>query len=198
MCPERAFGLWAILWLLLASGLGHASDEGPIIPPASFGDQCVADTEIMRKQHMSLLNHQRDETVIEGVRGNPFSLVGCVNCHAQKDDNGQAIRIDAEGQFCESCHAYAAVKIDCFSCHAALPEEGFGNTHEVIGLNTPVIAPLAAADPAKHFSHQQRQVLQSHRVAAGPHNQLRGNAALKNIISTHTTEHQRPVNSDTR
>ncbi len=75
---------------------------------------------------MDLLNHQRDETVIDGNRSNPFSLIGCVNCHASRDDAGQAVRIDAEGQFCQSCHAFAAVRIDCFTCHAAVPEEVVG------------------------------------------------------------------------
>lgn len=149
---------WLLLllpcWLWVA--IGHAGD-GPVIPPAAYGDQCVADTDIMRKNHMSLLNHQRDDTVIEGIRGEPFSLVGCVNCHAQRDDNGQAIRIDAQGQFCESCHTYAAVKIDCFTCHAALPEE-----KEVIGRNTPVLPPVATL--AAHYSKQQLRILQSHRV----------------------------------
>ena len=98
--------------------------NSPIIPKAK-GDQCVADTALMRTDHMDLLNHQRDETVIDGIRGNPFSLVDCVNCHAQTAADGTPVRIDAEGQFCQSCHAYAAVKIDCFTCHAALPESDY-------------------------------------------------------------------------
>jgi predicted CXXCH cytochrome family protein len=97
-----------------------------VVPPATHGEQCVAPTDVMRRDHMDLLDHQRDETVIDGVRSNPYSLVDCVNCHASHDDQGQAIRIDAEGQFCQACHAYAAVKIDCFTCHAALPEETVG------------------------------------------------------------------------
>ena len=130
--------LAAILLLIIAAGvawLAHAAQqpeqtfataqanaEGPTIPPAK-GDQCVADTALMRTDHMDLLNHQRDETVLKGIRDQPFSLVACVNCHAQTTADGAPIRIDAEGQFCQSCHQYAAVKIDCFSCHAALPEK---------------------------------------------------------------------------
>ncbi len=77
----------------------------------------------MRRDHMRLLIHQRDETVIQGIRDEPFSLAECVECHVQVADNGDALRIDAEGQFCQSCHAYAAVKIDCFGCHAAVPDQ---------------------------------------------------------------------------
>jgi len=105
------------------TSMSQSTANGPVIPQASKGDQCVADTALMRTDHMDLLNHQRDETVIQGIRNNPFSLVDCVDCHAQTTDEGTPIRIDAEGQFCQSCHAYAAVKIDCFTCHAALPEQ---------------------------------------------------------------------------
>lgn len=104
-----------------AEEISAVKQQGPVIPKGK-GDQCVADTALMRTDHMDLLNHQRDETVIDGIRGNPFSLVDCVNCHAQTTADGTPVRIDAEGQFCQSCHAYAAVKIDCFTCHAALPE----------------------------------------------------------------------------
>jgi len=98
------------------------ASDGPVYPKGK-GDSCVAETEFMRKNHMDVLLHQRDETVIDGIRGKPFSLVGCVDCHASEDDNGEMLRVDAEGQFCESCHSFAAVKMDCFGCHAAVPEK---------------------------------------------------------------------------
>lgn len=113
---------------------------GPVIPKGK-GENCVAETDFMRRDHMRLLIHQRDETVLRGIREEPFSLSECVDCHAQTADNGDPIRIDAEGQFCQSCHAYAAVKIDCFGCHAALPDLAVGG--QVPGesslhrLNTP-------------------------------------------------------------
>ncbi len=110
------------LGLLLAC-YSFARDDGPVIPRGK-GEQCVAETSLMRRNHMDYLLHQRDETVIKGLRDKPFSLVECVDCHARRDDAGKAIRVDAEGEFCQSCHTYAAVKIDCFSCHAAVPESG--------------------------------------------------------------------------
>jgi len=115
------------------------SQIAPVIPPAK-GEQCVADTALMRTDHMKLLNHQRDETVIDGVRDKPFSLVDCVDCHAQTSAEGKPVRIDAEGQFCESCHAFAAVKIDCFSCHAAVPEQ-----KELVGWNDHLIIDIQLA-----------------------------------------------------
>jgi len=36
--------------------------------PRGRGESCVADTDFMRRNHMTMLNHQRDETVLKGVR----------------------------------------------------------------------------------------------------------------------------------
>lgn len=154
-----------LLPLLLVIENGHASDTSPVIPPAAYGDQCVAETDVMRRDHMKLLNHQRDDTVIDGIRGEPFSLVSCVNCHAQRDDKGQAIRIDAEGQFCQSCHVFAAVKIDCFTCHAALPEE-----NSVIG-GLPWQHPAVAE--AGSYQVKQLKTLQLHGVAGSSRGESR-------------------------
>ena len=82
------------------------------------GDQCVEPTEVIRRDHMDFLLHQRDDTVIRGVRTKQHSLSECIDCHVAKDDAGNYIPIDSEGQFCESCHRYAAVEMDCFQCQA--------------------------------------------------------------------------------
>ena len=37
------------------------------------------------------------------------------------DEQGKAIPINAEGQFCQECHVKTATNITCFSCHAAEP-----------------------------------------------------------------------------
>lgn len=112
--------------LFLCCGFGAiAADEandGPLIPRGK-GDKCVAPNDQMRRNHMKFILHQRDETVLKGIRSEPFSLSECVDCHAQSDADGQAIRIDHPGQFCQSCHAYAAVNIDCFTCHRAIPDD---------------------------------------------------------------------------
>jgi hypothetical protein len=42
-----------------------------------------------------------------------------VSCHASKTTGSVAA---ASTDFCSSCHAYAAVKIDCFECHANKPQ----------------------------------------------------------------------------
>jgi hypothetical protein len=38
------------------------------------------------------------------------------------------VSINAAGQFCQSCHATAAVSIDCFQCHATRPEASARST----------------------------------------------------------------------
>ena len=71
----------------------------------------------MRRNHMELLKHQRDETMRSGIRTAQFSLNGCVQCHASAKTGSV---LGPEG-FCQSCHSYAGVKLDCFECHASKP-----------------------------------------------------------------------------
>jgi cytochrome c553 len=81
------------------------------------GGECVKDVQWMRKNHMHLLVHQRDETVLKGVREVKNSLKNCIECHASiKDDSV----IAHEDSFCVACHKYEAVKLDCFECHSGV------------------------------------------------------------------------------
>jgi hypothetical protein len=116
-----------LIAIIILGGLSFsfaAEDKGgslPELPAAIRGEQCVEPIEVMRRDHMTMLFHQRDRTVFQGERSTPHSLVGCLSCHTQKDSQGAYIPINAPGQFCESCHSYASVKIDCFGCHANRP-----------------------------------------------------------------------------
>ena len=85
--------------------------------------QCVEPTEIMQKEHFVFLYHQRDNTVIDGIRTKQHSLADCIDCHVGYDEKGVAIPINSEGQFCQTCHVQTAVNIDCFSCHATVPRD---------------------------------------------------------------------------
>ena len=109
----------AVLSLGVASGQAQADAPKPVITKAVKGEQCVEDTEYMRKNHMKLLNVHRDKTVIEGVRTPKHSLKECINCHASEKTGSVAT---AKEDFCVSCHSYAAVKIDCFDCHSTKPQ----------------------------------------------------------------------------
>ena len=83
--------------------------------PATAGAACVEDTATMRRSHMDFLKHHRDRTVREGVRTTQHSLANCVDCHASRETGRVTGSRDA---FCEGCHAFAAVKLDCFECHS--------------------------------------------------------------------------------
>jgi hypothetical protein len=117
----------AILLTLLAAlaglGLAEAADAPgrtplPAIERAKSGATCIAEPAVMRRDHMKLLKHQRDITVHRGERDGRDSLQGCIGCHASKTTGSVAA---APTDFCSSCHAYAAVRIDCFECHSSRP-----------------------------------------------------------------------------
>jgi len=112
----------ATLLFLFCHSLVWASETTAPNIPKGMGEQCVAPVDEMRRNHMEMLKHQRDDTMHRGIRPqNAGSLKGCIACHAQKDDDGVYIPINAPGQFCNACHSYAAVSTDCFQCHATKP-----------------------------------------------------------------------------
>jgi len=98
---------------------GQQASAGRVAMPRitiEKGEACVAPTGEMRRDHMKFLLHQRDRTVHQGLREPRFSLKECVDCHADRASGS----VLGEKGFCASCHAYAAVKIDCFECHTPL------------------------------------------------------------------------------
>jgi hypothetical protein len=115
--------------LLLACTAGFATQGQagdsilPEIPEAqarfSEAQGCVEPTSEMRRNHMEYILHQRDETMHEGIRTRQYSLKECIDCHVS--DAEDAPRVSSEEHFCNSCHSYAAVSIDCFQCHADRP-----------------------------------------------------------------------------
>lgn len=132
MCVRHLF---AVLVVGLAAILGEASlaqdtkqvptaGRTPVpLPAKGKGEQCVAPVEWMRRNHMTALEHQRDRTVREGIRTRQFSLKGCIECHAVPGANGRPVGVADARHFCRTCHDYAAVKLDCFECHASRPAE---------------------------------------------------------------------------
>lgn len=122
---------------VFAGGIGALL---PVIPPGK-GDACVEPVDIMRRDHMKFLLHQRDDTVHRGIRGSRHSLTGCIGCHVQKDAQGMPIPVNAKDQFCQSCHGFAGVRMDCFECHAAVPAETGARAGGRAAMRSP---PLAA------------------------------------------------------
>lgn len=122
------YGCRLLAIVVLAFGASLASGQagqdlsrvpGPAIEKAR-GGQCVAEPAYMRRNHMNLLKHQRDDTVRVGTRTGRFSLKSCIDCHASATTRSVSASPD---NFCQSCHTYAAVSIDCFECHTHLAQE---------------------------------------------------------------------------
>ena len=117
----------ALLLLLAFLWAGPALAAGNSVPlptpPPGKGLQCVAPTDIMIRDHPSLLSHQRDATVRDGIRTRQFSLKECIACHAVAGADGKPVTYDNPNHFCRVCHDYTAVRIDCFACHASIPDE---------------------------------------------------------------------------
>jgi hypothetical protein len=130
----------AALALLALAGCGPAPQ--PVVSITTPG-KCILPADQMRRAHPDMLRHQRTLTVHEGRRGMPASLSGCVDCHAPHaataasgsapDTAGTATvlaAVNSPGGFCDSCHAYAAVKLDCFECHASTPGRSTGTARQ--------------------------------------------------------------------
>lgn len=113
-----------IVVALFSSATAGAENRVPVPHPAAGkGEHCVLPTAEMRRNHMKYILHQRKKTMHEGIRTPQFSLKGCIHCHAVQGDDGKPVSIKSPKHFCNSCHTYAAVHIDCFECHASTPTE---------------------------------------------------------------------------
>ncbi|MFA6311182.1 MAG: hypothetical protein WCV99_19535 [Sterolibacterium sp.] len=112
------------LVLLVLAALAMPAHAGAGVPKPVLTienpGQCVAAPEVIRRTHMDLLKHQRDKTMHEGQRGakgdKSASLNACIECHASKKTGSV---LGSNENFCQGCHAYVAVKLDCFECHQA-------------------------------------------------------------------------------
>lgn len=145
----------ALLVMLFASLAAASDDEdraSRIPRPAEAkpqGDKCVEDTEFMKRNHMKLILHQRDMTMHKGIRTTKYSLKNCIACHATPTKENPEVRsVLGEGHFCQSCHAYNAVKIDCFECHSSKPSGDMAAGH---GLRQVLSTSAADASTNPHL-----------------------------------------------
>lgn len=130
---KGAWRLLAAAALLAVGAVSVSIADGAKSPREAMlegvkGDKCVAPTDDMRKNHMKYLKHHRDETMHQGIRTKQFSLKGCVECHASPK-NGSVVGTNEN--FCQGCHAYTGVRLDCFECHATKPKAA-GNFHPIV------------------------------------------------------------------
>ncbi|MDD5240390.1 MAG: hypothetical protein PHG47_01575 [Sulfuricella sp.] len=140
---------WAVLlaatFLTVALPVAAHDDEGGAKAGQAKhidakGDKCVRDVAYMRRNHMELLKHQRDETVHKGIRTTQYSLKNCIGCHANEKTNSVIGSTDGKDNFCQGCHNKMAVKLDCFECHSSKPKAVSGDAMH------PLVAPSAQPD----------------------------------------------------
>ena len=135
----------SLLMLLPAQGL--AETPFPTIhEPEGEGVKCVHPEEEMRRNHMNYILHQRDETMHQGIRTEMYSLAVCIDCHVEPDEDGKIARHDEKEHFCNACHEYASVQIDCFECHADRPQKHIKRSNKKQDLREEMNAALTAKD----------------------------------------------------
>lgn len=139
------FILFYGIFVLVLSGKASAETPFPAIPePEGEGVKCVQPEDEMRRNHMQYILHQRDKTMHEGIRTETYSLAKCIDCHVQPDENGNIASHESDKHFCNACHEYAAVTIDCFECHADRPQKYIKRNGKANALNQPSNDILAA------------------------------------------------------
>ena len=133
-----------------------ASSFGEVVIPSperpADASDCVEPVDVMRRDHMKFLMHQRDATVLNGDRETKYSLVGCMDCHNPASTSDEVIRYENPPHFCAGCHAYTSVKIDCFECHA---DRGLARS-EQSGLTLNIQSRALSAQTLSHKLEQTR------------------------------------------
>lgn len=136
--------------LLLAGLVAMLAGCSKVEPPApellaqARGDQCVEPTDVMRRDHMNILMHERDEAKRYGRRNPDHSFVGCIDCHVSPT----ATRDEPASHFCLSCHQFNAVRMDCFQCHTDRPAEARARQRADLGGSSDPRLSIHAAGPA--------------------------------------------------
>ena len=146
---------------ILAASSSLATAGGAVPTPMiqkGKGEQCVEKTDDMRRNHMKYLNHHRDETMREGIRAKNHSLKNCIDCHATPNEKGQRTVLGKD-HFCQSCHSYAAVQVDCFQCHSSKPA-GNAAMHTILPAQSGV-GTGAGAQTAASIRHHARSATPS-------------------------------------
>ncbi len=123
-------GITAAFVFVFGALAGNPQDIPP--PKGNYDEEslCVEPVEEMRRQHFEYILDHRDKTVVEGIRTKQYSLIGCIDCHITPNEQGVYARYSQETHFCASCHQFAAVRIDCFQCHADRPAEAIQKAQE--------------------------------------------------------------------
>ncbi|MBE9567169.1 MAG: hypothetical protein IMF14_00635 [Proteobacteria bacterium] len=141
--------LLVLIGFMLLSTSTLAETPFPTIhEPSDESKKCIHPEDEMRRNHMNYILHERDETMHEGIRGEPEGLANCINCHVEPNESGEIAGIETKEHFCSACHEYAAVQIDCFQCHADRPQKYIDRSKHSSSLRDQLQRTLAAAEAA--------------------------------------------------
>ena len=139
--------IYVLIGFSLLSTSALAETPFPTIhEPSDESKKCIHPEDEMRRNHMNYILHERDETMHEGIRGEPEGLANCIDCHVEPDDKGEIAGIDSKEHFCNGCHQYASVQIDCFQCHADRPQKYIKRSSHTSALRNQLQQMLAASD----------------------------------------------------
>jgi len=101
----------------------RSAASGPELELPADAEHCVAPLDYMRSSHMQLLHEWRDDVVRNQQRdylaydGQVFEMSLTKTCLGQCHTSRE--------EFCDSCHAYAAVPTpNCWSCHLSVETTG--------------------------------------------------------------------------
>jgi hypothetical protein len=100
------------IWYGIAAG-GDAA--APALPLPAHATNCVESKQWMIANHPKLLSDWREAVVRQGAKEYTSKTYGthhqmsltktCIECHGSRQ------------QFCDKCHTYANVTLNCWGCH---------------------------------------------------------------------------------
>ena len=122
--------------------------------PSDKSLKCIQPEDEMRRNHMNYIMHQRDITMHQGIRTETDSLAKCIDCHVEPNNKGEIAGIESEEHFCNACHQYASVQIDCFQCHADRPQKYINRDTQASILREQLKQTLAANSKAGDEENQ--------------------------------------------
>ncbi|MCK4675438.1 MAG: hypothetical protein KAT61_05950 [Gammaproteobacteria bacterium] len=143
--------VYALIGFTLVSTPALAETPFPTVhEPSDESLKCIHPEDEMRRNHMKYILHQRDITMHDGIRTEEDSLAKCINCHVEPDDKGEIADINSKDHFCNGCHQYAAVQIDCFQCHADRPQKYINRSKHTSSMAQQLQNTLAAHETVAH------------------------------------------------
>lgn len=146
---------YVLIGLTLLSTSAIAETPFPTIhEPADESLKCIQPEDEMRRNHMNYILHQRDITMHEGIRTETDSLAKCIDCHVEPNEKGEIAGIESDEHFCNACHQYASVQIDCFQCHADRPQKYISRSKHTSSIRQMLQHTLAAQDPSSEGVNQ--------------------------------------------